>query len=93
MAKSGTKAGEVAQGIQDLIAALNFEKRPTEAEARAQGYYSAADATKAMGLSASTAQRKLKAAADAGILERVTATLTVGGTGQFYRHTKKGATK
>lgn len=93
MEKSGTKAGEVAQGIQDLIAAINFQRRLTEAEAKSQGYYSAIDAAKAMGLSASTAQRKLKAAADAGLLERVTATLPVGGTGQFYRHTKKGAKK
>lgn len=93
MAKSGTQAGEIANGISELIAALNIEKRMTEQEARKQGYYSAADAAPATGLSISTTQRKLKTAADAGILERVTATLAVGGTGQFYKLIKKGTQK
>lgn len=89
MAASRIQASEVAHGISDLIAALNYERRVTEPEARKLGYYSAADAAKAMGISTSTVQRRLKVAAEAGILERVAVTLDIGGMGYFYRAAKK----
>jgi DNA-binding Lrp family transcriptional regulator len=89
MAASRVQASEIAQGIGDLIAALNYERRVTEPEARRLGYYSAADAAKAMGISTSTVQRKLKVSTEAGILERVAVTLDIGGMGYFYRAKNK----
>lgn len=88
MAARKIQTREIAHGIGDLIAALHFEKRMTETEAKRQGYYSVNDAAKAMDLSSQTAQRRLREAVDAGVLERVTVALDVKRVGYYYRPLK-----
>lgn len=91
MATSKIQTSAVANSITDLISAIGATKAVKQEDAVKRGYYSSHEAAKAMGLNISTTQRKLKAACDAGIIEKIRVSLNVGGIAYYYRPRKKGA--